>query len=114
MPTKVNLLHSANNLTDIWKFLQVRQLNDHVLYLVKGQDRTLDFHTHDADEMFYVLDRKMQIEFEDRITDLSSGEFLIVLKGMRHRPVIKSLGTVLLIEKKGALTKERSGGIYPK
>lgn len=113
MQTKVNLKESVNCLTEIFKYQKVGQLNDHILYVIQGKDRTLDFHNHNADEMFYVIEGKLQIEFEDGITDLAEGDFIIVPKGTRHRPVAKSLSKILFIDKEGAWTKENSGGVYP-
>ena len=54
----------------------------------------------------------MQIEFKDRIVDLNKGEFLIVPKGVMHRPVCTDLVKALLIEKIGTLTKDNTRGTY--
>jgi mannose-6-phosphate isomerase-like protein (cupin superfamily) len=113
MHTKVNLKESVNNLKELYTYLKVGQLNDHMLNVLQGKERTLDFHIHaDSDEMFYVIEGEMQIEFEDSITDLSEGDFLIVPKGIKHRPIVNSLVKVLLIEKIGTLTKDNTGGAY--
>jgi Mannose-6-phosphate isomerase len=62
--------------------------------------------------MFYVIEGKMQIEFEDHTVDLKTGDFIIIQKGTRHRPVCKALVKCLLIEKAGTLNKENTGGTY--
>jgi len=110
---KVNLQTSANSFSELFKYLKLGQLNDHMLNIVQAKDRTLDFHTHEeSDEMFYIIEGKMQIEFKDNIVDLNEGDFIIVPKGVMHRPVCKELVKALLIEKTGTLTKDNTGGTY--
>jgi mannose-6-phosphate isomerase-like protein (cupin superfamily) len=43
---------------------------------------------------------------------VNAGEFVIVPKGTRHRPVVKTLAKFLLIELDGTLNKENSGDLY--
>jgi mannose-6-phosphate isomerase-like protein (cupin superfamily) len=110
---KVNLQSAANSLVEMFTYLKVGQLNDHMLNVVQGENRTLNFHVHeDSDEMFFVIEGKLQIEFKDRSIDLQQGDFLIVPKGTLHRPVCKSFAKTLLIEKIGTLTRENTGGTY--
>lgn len=113
MIEKVNLLSEVNKLSDLFTYLKVGQLNDHMFNVLQAENRTLDFHIHpESDEMFYVIEGKMQLEFEDHIVDLNAGELIIVPKGTKHRPVCKSLVKCLLIEKCGTLTKDNTGGTY--
>ncbi|HOJ79008.1 MAG TPA: cupin domain-containing protein [Bacillota bacterium] len=113
MLQKVNLKSVANEISDLFQYFKVGQLNDHMLNIVLAENRTLDFHIHEAsDEMFYVIEGKMQIELDDGLIDLEAGDFIIIPKGTRHRPVCKTLVKCLLIEKYGTLTKENTGGTY--
>ncbi len=51
---KINLPASGNSFSELFKYLKVGQLNDHMLNIIQAKDRTLDFHTHEeSDEMFY-------------------------------------------------------------
>ena len=110
---KVNLQNSADNISELFEYLEVGKLNDHVLNIIKAENRTLDFHVHDeSDEMFYVIDGNMHIEFTDQIIGLKKGDFLIVPKGTKHRPLCKEPVTVLLVEKSGTLNNENTGGTY--
>ena len=43
---------------------------------------------------------------------LEAGDFIIIPKGTRHRPVCKTLVKCLLIEKCGTLNKDNPGGTY--
>lgn len=113
MVQKVNLKKASNEISDLFQYLKVGQLNDHMLNIVLAENRTLDFHIHEeSDEMFYVIDGKMQIELDDRLIGLEAGDFIIIPKGTRHRPVCKTLVKCLLIEKCGTLNKDNTGGTY--
>ncbi len=110
---KINLSSACDSITELFKYLKVGELNDHMLNIILAENRTLDFHIHeDSDEMFYVIEGRMQIEFEEKIVDLEAGDFIIVPKGVKHRPVCKTKVKSLLIEKKGNLTRENTGGSY--
>lgn len=108
---KTNLKSAAGNIKELFEYRKLGQLNDHLLTIVGVKDRTLEFHTHDeSDEMFYIIEGKMQLEFIDGTIDLDEGDFIIVPKGVSHRPVCRSLVKVLLIEKAGTLTAQNTGG----
>jgi quercetin dioxygenase-like cupin family protein len=52
------------------------------------------------------------LETEDGKTKVSTGEFIIVPKGIKHRPVVTNLTKFLMIELPGILNKENSGDLY--
>ena len=113
MIEKVNLSSSANTISELFQYLKVGELNDHTLNIVVAENRILDFHIHEeSDEMFYVIEGKMHIEFDENLVELNVGDFLVVPKGKRHRPICKTLVKCLLIEKSGTLNKGNTGGIY--
>lgn len=43
---------------------------------------------------------------------MNEGEFVIVPKGVLHRPVVNELTRFLMIELDGTLNKENSGDLY--
>ncbi|WP_395142939.1 cupin domain-containing protein, partial [Armatimonas sp.] len=49
-------------------------------------------------ELFLVWRGTMQIEFPDRIVQLSPGELCVVPRGVEHRTVAESEAEVLLFE----------------
>ena len=109
----VNLLNAVNRVPGLFQYLEVGRLNDHTLNVLQAENRTLDFHVHeDSDEMFLVIEGAMAIEFDDGRRELGPGDFLIVPRGTRHRPVCAGLVKCLLIEKAGTLTADNTGGTY--
>ena len=110
MPDKVNVVECAAGLA-LDQYMRLGRMNDHVLTVIRTEERVLDFHVHErSDEMFFVTEGRMQVEFDDGPVTLEAGEFIIVPAGVRHRPVCHGPVTCLLIEKDGTLTKENTGG----
>ena len=50
------------------------------------------------DEFFLVIKRRFRMEFRDRHVWLEEGEFLVVPRGIEHRPVAEEEAHVLLFE----------------
>jgi mannose-6-phosphate isomerase-like protein (cupin superfamily) len=60
-----------------------------------------DWHSHpDEDEAFLVLKGRVAIDLEEGSVELSEGEFLLVPRGVRHRPrALSDTPIVLMFEK---------------
>ena len=113
MIEKVNLKKQVNTLNNLFEYKRIGTLNNHMLNVLQAEDRTLEFHIHDtSDEMFYCIEGEFDIEFEDGLTHLSEGDFIVIPKGTKHRPICKTLVKCLLIEVEGTLNKENTGGTY--
>lgn len=113
MIDKVNLKDSVNSVDKMFEYLRVGTLNNTMLNVLKAENRTLDFHVHEnSDEMFYCIEGEFDIEFDDGMTHLMQGDFIIIPKGTRHRPVCKKLVKCLLLETDGTLNKDNTGGTY--
>lgn len=113
MIEKVNLKERVNSVTELFSYLKIGQLNNHMLNVLQAKNRTLDFHTHEnSDELFYCIEGEFDIEFKNGMTHLREGDLIIIPKGTSHRPVCKTLVKCLLIETEGTLTKENTGGTY--
>ena len=113
MVEKVNLKERVNLIPELFSYLKVGHLNNHILNVLQAENRTLNFHVHEqSDEMFYCIEGEFEIEFNDGIINLCEGDFVIVPKGIAHRPVCKALVKCLLIEIEGTLSNENTGGAY--
>lgn len=113
MINKVNLKNEVNAVKDLYVYQKIGYLNKHILSVVQVENRTLDFHVHEAsDEMFFVIEGTFELETEEGLLRVNEGEFVIVPKGTKHRPVVNSLAKFLMIELEGTLNKENSGDLY--
>ena len=110
---KVNLNTAAKAINNLYVYDKIGSLNGHILSVVNVENRTLDFHIHEnSDELFYVIEGCFHLETDEGMTEINEGELIIVPKGVRHRPVVKSLSRFLMIELEGTLNKENSGDLY--
>lgn len=113
MLEKVNLKSVIKSVDSLYVYDKIGQLNGHVLSVGNVENRTLDFHVHEgSDELFYVIEGSFHLETDEGLIEVNEGEFIIVPKGIRHRPVVKSLTRFLMIELEGTLNKENSGDLY--
>ena len=96
--TKVNLRHKLSQFSDHWNPKIVGELNGQQVKLVKFQGEFV-WHSHDhEDELFLVVEGRFRMEFRDRSVWLEEGEFLIVPRGVEHRPVAPEEVHVMLFE----------------
>ena len=98
---KVNLAEKLGQFSEHWQPKIVGELNGQHVKLVKFQGPFVWHHHDDEDEMFLVLKGGFVMEFRDRTVALKEGEFLIVPRGMEHRPVAENEVHVLLFEPAG-------------
>jgi len=95
---KVNLADKLTLFTDHWKPKIVGELNGQQVKLVKFQGPFVWHHHENEDELFFVAKGRFRMEFRDRHVWLEEGEFLVVPRGVEHRPVADEEAHVLLFE----------------
>ncbi len=95
---KVNIAEKLELFHDHWSPKIVGEVNNVVVKLVKFQGEFVWHHHELEDEMFFVISGEFDMEFRDRVVHLAAGEFLIVPKGVEHRPVAQHEVAVMLIE----------------
>ena len=95
---KVNLIEKFSIFSEHWSPKIVGELNGQHIKLVKFKGEFVWHHHDDEDEMFYVVKGNFNMEFRDKNVVLNEGEFLIVPKGVEHRPVAAEEVWVMLFE----------------
>ncbi len=107
---KVNLDEKFALFDEHWRPRIVGELNGQHVKLVKFRGEFV-WHHHDAeDELFLVVRGTFRMDFRDRSVTLKAGEFLIVPRGVEHRPVADEEVEVLLFEPAGTVNKGSAGG----
>jgi len=95
---KVNLQEKLSSFDTYWDPKIVGELNGQHVKLVKFQGPFV-WHQHEhEDELFLVVKGGFTMEFRDHAVDLGTGEFLVVPRGVEHRPVAADEVHVLLFE----------------
>jgi mannose-6-phosphate isomerase-like protein (cupin superfamily) len=108
---KVNLAEKLALFQAHWQPKIVGELNGQLVKLVKFQGPFV-WHQHAAeDELFFVVAGRFRMEFRERVVWLEAGEFLIVPRGVEHRPVADEEAHVLLFEPATTLNTGDAGGV---
>lgn len=95
---KINIAQKLTLFTDHWSPKIVGELNGQHVKLAKLKGEFV-WHKHDVeDEMFFVIKGTLKMEYRDRTIVLNENEFLIVPRGVEHRPVADEEVEVMLFE----------------
>ena len=95
---KVNLDQKFTLFNEQWKPKIVGELNGQHVKLGKIEGFFV-WHQHEnEDELFLVVKGQMRLEFRDSTVDIDEGEFIIVPRGIEHRPVADGECHILIFE----------------
>jgi mannose-6-phosphate isomerase-like protein (cupin superfamily) len=95
---RISLAEKLALFQDHWNPRIVGELNGQHVKLVKFRGEFV-WHQHEhEDELFLVVSGRFRMDFRDREVWLEPGEFLIVPRGVEHRPVAEEEVSVLLFE----------------
>lgn len=107
---KVNVKEKLALFSDHWNPRIAGGLNGQHVKLVKFQGEFV-WHKHDEeDELFYVVEGEFDMQFRDKTVRLTEGEFIIVPRGVEHRPVAEKEVAVMLFEPASTLNTGDAGG----
>jgi len=95
---KVNVLQKFGLFTDHWSPKIAGELNGQQVKLVKFNGPFVWHHHDNEDEMFYVIKGSFVMELRDKNIELNEGEFLVIPRGVEHRPNATEEVWVMLFE----------------
>ncbi|MBL0356741.1 MAG: cupin domain-containing protein [Chitinophagaceae bacterium] len=95
---KINLTETFSSFTDHWNPRIAGELNGQHIKLVKFKGEFVWHHHNNEDELFYVVKGRFDMHLRDKIITINEGEFLIVPRGVEHKPVATEEVEVLLFE----------------
>ena len=95
---KVNIKEKLGTFSDYWNPRIVGELNGQHVKAVKFKgDFVWHQHEHE-DELFLVTKGSFKMGFRDKEVVVNEGEFIIVPRGVEHRPMAEDEVHVLLFE----------------
>lgn len=100
---KVNIAEKFSKITEFWKPYVGAELNGQMVKFDKLKGAFV-FHHHDhEDELFLVVKGRFRMEYKDkdgrdRHEWIEEGEFIVVPRGVEHRPVADEECWLLLFE----------------
>ncbi len=95
---KINVSEKLSLFSDYWNPRIAGELNGQQVKLVKFKGPFTWHHHEQEDELFYVVKGSFDMEFRDKTITVNEGEFIIVPKGVEHRPNAHEEVHIMLFE----------------
>ena len=99
----VNLAEKFSRFDEHWSPRIAGEVNDAYVKLVKVRGEFV-WHQHEQeDELFLVVKGTLVVKLRDRDLTVREGEFVVIPRGVEHKPVADEEAHVLLLEPKSTL-----------
>jgi len=103
MMNKINIAEKFSKISEYWKPYIAAELNGQHVKLDKLKGEFVFHHHEHEDELFLVVKGRFRMEFRDaalreRHEWIEEGEFIVVPRGVEHRPVAPEECWILLFE----------------
>lgn len=95
---KVNIRKKFQRFSDYWSPKVVGELNGQHVKIAKFKGEFVMHHHEHEDEFFHVIGGELYIELKDKTLHLSQGDFVIIPKGIEHKPYAPEEAYVMLFE----------------
>jgi len=95
---KINVAEKLSSFSDYFNPRIAGELNGQQVKLVKFRGEFVWHHHDNEDELFYVVKGSFDMHLRDKIITVNAGEFLIMPKGVEHKPVAKEEVEIMLFE----------------
>ncbi|MGO9403672.1 MAG: cupin domain-containing protein [Terriglobales bacterium] len=100
--SKINIAQKFAQITEYYKPRIAAELNGQYIKFVKLNSEFVFHHHENEDEMFLVVKGRFRMEFRGQDNDrhewIDEGEFIVVPRGIEHRPVAEEECWVVLFE----------------
>lgn len=96
---KTSLDDAFDSIGEHWSPQIAAELNGQAVKLATVEGEFVWHHHDEADELFMVVSGHLRIEFEEQPdVELETGEFVVVPRGVEHRPIADEETRLLLFE----------------
>ncbi|HQA67474.1 MAG TPA: cupin domain-containing protein [Aggregatilineales bacterium] len=99
----VNLAEKFAQIDEPWQPRIAGEINDTHVKLAKLHGEFVWHHHENEDELFYVVKGRLCIKLRDRDLWVGEGEFVIIPRGVEHKPIAEDEVHVLLLEPRTTL-----------
>jgi mannose-6-phosphate isomerase-like protein (cupin superfamily) len=96
--SKVNIAEKFSKISEHWKPHIAGELNGQYVKVVKFKDEFVFHHHEHEDELFLVVKGRFRMDYRDHHEWIETGEFVVVPRGVEHRPVAEQECWVVLFE----------------
>jgi len=94
----VNVKDKISRIKEHWQPKIIGELNNQLVKVAKLKGEFI-MHRHDnEDELFYVVEGSLEIELKEKTLRLNEGDFVIIPKGIEHKPIAQKEVLVMMFE----------------
>lgn len=94
----INIAEKLSLFRDHWNPRIIGELNGQYIKAAKLKGEFIWHHHDHEDELFLVVKGVLKMEFRDKTIVINPGEFIIVPRGVEHKPVADEEVELLLFE----------------
>ncbi|WP_347158421.1 cupin domain-containing protein [Pontibacter chitinilyticus] len=95
---KVVIAEKFSQFNDHWNPRVIGELNGQQVKIAKFLGPFEWHHHENEDEFFMVIKGQFELHLRDKVVTLNPGEFIIVPRGVEHKPVANAEAEVLMFE----------------
>jgi mannose-6-phosphate isomerase-like protein (cupin superfamily) len=95
---KINIAEKLSHFNDYFHPRIAGELNGQLVKLVKFKGEFVWHHHDNEDELFYVVKGSFDMHMRDKIITVNEGEFIIMPRGVEHKPVANEEVEIMLFE----------------
>jgi len=95
---KININDKLSQFNDYYNPRIIGELNGQHVKAVKLKGEFVWHHHDHEEELFLVIKGKLTMEFREKSVEINPGEFIIVPRGVEHRPVADDEVHIVLFE----------------
>jgi mannose-6-phosphate isomerase-like protein (cupin superfamily) len=94
----VNVKDKISRIKEYWQPKIIGELNNQLVKVAKLKGEFI-MHRHDnEDELFYVVEGSLEIELKEKTIRINEGDFVIIPKGIEHKPIAQKEVLVMMFE----------------
>lgn len=95
---KINLAEKLSSFSDYFNPRIAGELNGQQVKLVKFKGEFVWHHHENEDELFYVVKGSFDMHLRDKVVTINEGEFIIIPRGIEHKPAADEEVEIMLFE----------------
>lgn len=94
----INLKEKFDLINNYWSSMLLGELNNQAVKIAKLKGEFIWHYHENEDEMFFVIEGELIIKLRDKDTLLKKNEFVVIPRGVEHKPVAKNEVLVMMFE----------------
>jgi len=105
---KFPVLKMARGLNQVFQPVEVTDIDDQYHAFIVRYSGDYITHTHDRDELVYILEGELIIQIDGKEEHIRQGEAFLVPSGKAHRPICRNNALGFIVESKGLQKQMRN------